>query len=171
VLGSKTHNPRSSPPTLPCNQSCKTCTSLRKFFEQLYVPHQDFCVSRKTRKHFVIVLRRLSDFVSFTEVTKNRYRVAKYRCFLIPNRWEHRLAEARDFLTSVGDDDLIEQLMGDQFEDLKLALEGKSGYNYAGPLPRHEQQDGTADDMADNTKRDVEVDTSDNMENGMEDGR
>ncbi|KIL59961.1 hypothetical protein M378DRAFT_168717 [Amanita muscaria Koide BX008] len=159
MLGSKTHNPRSSPPTLPCNQSCKTCTSLRKFFEQLYVPHQDFCVSRKTRKHFVIVLRRLSDFVSFTEVTRNRYRVAKYRCFLIPNRWEHRLEEAKNFLISVGDDDFIEQLMGDQFEDLKIALEGKSSYNYTGPLPPHEQQGGTADNMADNTKDDIEVET------------
>ncbi|KIL64913.1 hypothetical protein M378DRAFT_162782 [Amanita muscaria Koide BX008] len=159
MLGSKTHNPRSSPPKLPCNQSCKTCTSLRKFFEQLYAPRQDFCVSRKTRKHFVILLRRLSNFVSFTEVTRNKFRVSKHRDFLISNRWEHRLKEARDFLTSVGDDDLIEQLMGDRFEDLKIALEGKSSYNYTGPLPRHEQQDGTADDMTNNTKDDMEVDT------------
>ncbi|KAM6492221.1 hypothetical protein JOM56_011945 [Amanita muscaria] len=59
MLGTKTHNPRPSPQMPPCKQSCSTCASLHEFLEKLYVPVQDFCPSRGTRKHFARVLRQL----------------------------------------------------------------------------------------------------------------
>ncbi|KAM6492211.1 hypothetical protein JOM56_011935 [Amanita muscaria] len=148
-LGSKTHNPRSPPQTLPCDQNCKACASLREFLEQLYVPVRDFYVSRKTDYHFFCILSRLclDGFISYTEVRKCKYCVAKCQKFFNANRWEYRLEEARNLLKSLGDDDFIEQLMDDQFEDLKAALEGKSSFNYSGPLPRHEQQLEPEDEM------------------------
>ncbi|KIL56135.1 hypothetical protein M378DRAFT_17345 [Amanita muscaria Koide BX008] len=130
VLGSKTHNPRPSRQMLLCNEHCSTCASLQELLEQLYVPVQDFCPSRKTQEHFIDTIYELGDFISFTEVTGGRLRVVKHWDFLNSNRWESRLKQARDFLKSIGDDDFIEQLMGNRFKDLKVALEGKSRYNY-----------------------------------------
>ncbi|KIL57617.1 hypothetical protein M378DRAFT_171556 [Amanita muscaria Koide BX008] len=138
MLGSKTHNPRPSLQMLPCDEGCSACASLREFLEQLYVPVQDFCASRKTREHFLIVLSQLSDFISFTEVTRGRYRVAKRPDFLKSNRWEYRLKEARDILRSIGGLKYIKQIMGDQFKELNVALKGKRSYDYTGPLPKHE---------------------------------
>ncbi|KAM6492232.1 hypothetical protein JOM56_011956 [Amanita muscaria] len=131
-LGSKTRNPRSSPHPL-CEKDCLTCASLREFMEQLYVPLRDFCVSRKRQEHFVKTLDSMD--MTFIKVTKSRYRVTKRRKLLDPHRWEYRLEHARDLLKSIGDDDFIEQLMGDQFEEFKKALEGKCSYNCTGPLP------------------------------------
>ncbi|KIL57621.1 hypothetical protein M378DRAFT_27894 [Amanita muscaria Koide BX008] len=138
MLGSKTHNPRSSAhrDKPPCAEGCSTCTILREFMEQLYVPIRDFCVSRKRREHFVCALRWMDKGISFTEVTNGRYRVTKRWNLLFKYRWEYRLEQARDMLKSIGDDDFIEQLMGDQFEEFKKALEGKCSYNCTGPLPR-----------------------------------
>ncbi|KAK2459478.1 hypothetical protein APHAL10511_008512 [Amanita phalloides] len=129
LLGSRTRNPqfesllRRIDMIVKCD--CYECVKLNAFMKQLHVPQRTFLVSRPGLRHFALQLRLAPKLASFQKLPSERgccIKIIKSDLFA-EHRWDVRVKRFKAFLRLIGNDDAIEELMGEGYRDLKAALE------------------------------------------------
>lgn len=134
-LGSRTYSPQLE--SLLCSIEkkfyckCHDCAKLKAFMKQIYVPQKTFLVSRKGYSHFQRQIWSADDLADVEEVHSpykpNPYgpciKVIKSHIFE-EQRWETRIKEFREFLSVIGEEEVIAKVMGDRYTNLKEAMEG-----------------------------------------------
>ena len=110
---------------------CADCIKLDRFISDSTDAQTSFYVSEDQCDHLEERLRRASDICTYA-IVRSEYRdtleVTKVPEVAHPQQWPVRQEAARKFLSSLGPDDFIVQVMGSRFKEVERALEGIRAY-------------------------------------------
>lgn len=131
VLGSK--------PDVPVNIrklgcGCADCKPLDAFLLQTKET-ETFRYPTKRRNHVYPILSSVSDLIAvqtFRDRSPHKLAITKLPDFLAMLLWKVRVTNAKAFLKSIGDDNVIARLMGDRHEDVLKAIQGVQRFTLAG---------------------------------------
>lgn len=133
-LGTRTRNPREMFLRQKINKrflcTCKTCTEVKEFLHQLYVPQRCFSGSKATLRHIECNTTVIYELVDIKLVDRPRIalQIKKHEDVFAMQRWENRVEDLQDLLSDIGSERIIKRVMGDRYADLKVAMEGKGEY-------------------------------------------
>ncbi|KIL64720.1 hypothetical protein M378DRAFT_11281 [Amanita muscaria Koide BX008] len=133
-LGTRTRNPQEMFLRQKINKrflcACKTCTEVKEFLHQLYVPRRYFSGSKAALRHIECNTTVIYELVDIKLVDRPRIalQITKHEDIFEMQRWENRVEDLQDLLSDIGSERIVERVMGDRYADLKVAMEGKGEY-------------------------------------------
>lgn len=130
VLGSK---PRSAHPhirNIGCG--CIDCTNMIESFMTSAQTTQTHRIVKARRLHIESRLRTAPDLVSFVTVTTGSphgVNMTKRPNVVAAQSWKRRQVDAKAFLATIGNDQVLEKIMGSRFGDVQKALAGTQSFS------------------------------------------
>ncbi|KAF8067731.1 hypothetical protein FPV67DRAFT_1153315 [Lyophyllum atratum] len=124
VLGAPGYSPNTYIRKIGCG--CKDCASLDSFLTST-VPQQTFRLVQARRSHLEKRLDTARDLATYTTIrigSPHGLQVTKVPDVVASQTWVGRVAQAKVFLRSIGNDDDLSQLMGNRYGDVIKALMG-----------------------------------------------
>ncbi|TFK34835.1 hypothetical protein BDQ12DRAFT_612637 [Crucibulum laeve] len=125
MLGSKDHNPRPNIRKVGCG--CGDCNQIDAFMGMNSVAQQTFRMAQTRRLHVERQLAMAPDLVTFVTIrsgSPHGISVTKRADVLAATRWDSRKAEAKKFLSSIGNEAILSKLMGHRYDDVLNAVKG-----------------------------------------------
>ncbi|KIL64717.1 hypothetical protein M378DRAFT_572153 [Amanita muscaria Koide BX008] len=133
-LGTRTRNPQEMFLRQQINKrslcACKTCTEVKEFLHQLYVPQRCFSGSEAVLRHIkcnTVTIHKLAN-IKLVDRPRIALQIIKNQNIFAMQRWENRVKGLQEILCCIGPEHIIERAMGDRYADLKVAMEGKGEY-------------------------------------------
>jgi len=105
---------------------CNDCLDLDSFLTG-HRPEETFRMHANRKNHLESQVKAIPDLVSYEMVTTGRphgIKVIKCPEFVAWDRWNSKVAAAREFLQLIGDEALLAKLMGPRYPDIQKALGG-----------------------------------------------
>lgn len=128
MLGTRSINPRLPPRRIGrCSRcQCKHCVRLDAFMLQPHIRIVRFeNLKMSEMNHIRLVAHKGRDLVTYTFPSPHKAEVTKLPHVLAGARWEGRVAEAGEFLNSIGTKEAIEKIMGSDYGELQKAMKGE----------------------------------------------
>jgi hypothetical protein len=123
VLGAK---PRFRAKVRKIGCGCADCNEVNLFLRSSAV-QQTFRYPQARRTHVERHLTAAADLVEFETIRRgspHRLAVTKRPDVVTSLKWESRLAKAKVFLNSIGNEDTLSKIMGNRYADVVKALQG-----------------------------------------------
>jgi hypothetical protein len=125
ILGSKSCNVNTAIRKVGCG--CAECNPVDAFLTSSSATEQLFRYVQARRTHVERQLSAASDLVKFETIRRGSpygVLVTKRPEVVAASKWESRVARAKTFLRTIGDDNTISKLMGNRYADVLRALQG-----------------------------------------------
>ena len=125
VLGTKSQNTNAAIRKIGCG--CVDCNQINGFLASGSSTEQTFRYPQARRTHLERYLSAASDLVTFQTIrsgSPHGIKVTKRPEVVAAAQWTSRVAQAKVFLRSIGDDDVLSRLMGNRYADVLKALQG-----------------------------------------------
>ena len=127
VLGAKPRDSKLKIRDIGCG--CKDCTGLDYFMKQQNAEMQVTYGSAR-RAHLQHQAVRAMDLVTFQTERAHSLVITKRPELVNWIRWQTRIANAKNFLSAIGNDRVIAKLMGPRYVDVENALNGTQIYTF-----------------------------------------
>jgi len=125
ILGAKSRDVNAGIRKIGCG--CADCKQVDTFLASNTAAEQTFRYAQARRTHVERQLSAASDLVTFQTIRRGSphgVSVTKRPEVVAASQWVSRVAQAKVFLRSIGDDDVIAKLMGNRYADVSKALQG-----------------------------------------------
>jgi hypothetical protein len=125
VLGAKSCNVNTAIRKIGCG--CADCNQVDTFLASSSAAEQTFRYAQARRTHVERQLSAASDLVTYQTIRRGSpygVLVTKRPEVVAASKWESRVAQTKTFLRTIGDDNVISNLMGNRFADVLRALQG-----------------------------------------------
>ena len=125
VLGAKSSKVNTAIRKIGCG--CADCNQVDAFLTSSSAREQTFRYAQARRTHVERRLSAASDLVTFQTIRRGSphgVSVTKRPEIVAASQWTSRVAQAKTFLRTIGDDDILSRLMGNRYADVLKALQG-----------------------------------------------
>ena len=125
VFGAKSSKVNASIRKVGCG--CADCNQVDAFLTTSSATEQMFRYPQARRSHVERRLSAASDLVTFQTIRRGSpygVSVTKRTEIVAASQWSSRVAQAKKFLRTIGDDDVLSRLMGNRYADVLKALQG-----------------------------------------------
>lgn len=108
--------------------ACAECKPLDDFLLQTKESlKKTFKYKTKSRNHVLPTLNAISDLIkviTYSDRSPHTLVITKLPDFVATLHWETRVTEAKVFLNTIGEDEVIAKVMGSRYEDVLKAIQG-----------------------------------------------